>query len=66
MNAQHLHHQHAPNELLCFVESEGFTELQSSVQAIHDEFNWEEFESEYAEESLPNHVLAFIKEAARE
>jgi len=65
MNAQQLHHKSVPHELLCFVEPEDFTDMYLSTQTTHDDSVWEEFD-EYAEESLPNHVLAFIKEAAWE
>lgn len=66
MNAQQLHHQSVPNGLFYSVESQDFMQLHLGDQAVHDNFDWEEDESEYAEESLPNHVLAFIKEVAWE
>lgn len=67
MNAQQLHHhQSVPHELLYSVESQDFAQLHLSGQATHEDFDWEENASEYAEESLPNHVLAFLKEAAWE
>lgn len=66
MNARQLHHQPLPRELLCFVEPEDFTELHLIGQTTLDDSVWDEFESEYGEESLPNHVLAFIKETGWE
>jgi len=64
MNVQQLHHQPVPNEFLSSIEPQDFMELHSNMHPMHDAFDWEEFESEYANESLPNHVLAFIKETA--
>ena len=66
MNAQQLHHQTVPNKLLCFVEPEYFIELNLNNQTTLDDSVWDEFESEYADESLPNHVLSFIKETVWE
>ena len=64
MNAQQLHHQSVPNKFLYSAEPQDFEELHLSKHATHDALDWEELESEYAEESLPGHVLAFFKEAA--
>jgi hypothetical protein len=33
-----------------------------SDHTAHDDFKWEEYESEYAEESLAGNVVSFIKE----
>ena len=38
--------------------------MHLSDNATHDDFDWEEYESEYAEESLANNVLDFLKEVA--
>jgi len=66
MNATRLHHQPVPNEFLYSAEPQDFADLHLRDQAIHDDSDWEEYESEYAEEPLPNDVLAFLKEVAWE
>jgi hypothetical protein len=62
MNAEQLQHQSIANEFLYSVNSEDFTELHVNDQLMLDDFEWEECESEYAAESLPSYLLAFIKE----
>ena len=62
MNSQQLHQQTVPQEFLYSVEPEDFAQLQGSDQLMHGDFDIEEYESGYAEESLPNYLLAFIKE----
>lgn len=57
-------HQPIPHGLLYSVEPQDFAQLHLSDQAAHDDFDWEEYEAEYAEESLANNVLAFLKEVA--
>lgn len=63
MNAQQLHHQSVPHEFLYSADQEDFTQLNLSEQLMHEDFEWEDYESEYADESLPNHILAFVKES---
>ena len=55
-------HQPIPHGLLYSVEPQDFAQFHLSDHAIHDNFNWEEYESEYDEESLASHVISFIKE----
>jgi hypothetical protein len=59
-------HQPIPHGLLYSVEPDNFAQLHLSDQATHDDFDWEEYESEYAEESLANNVIAFLKEMTGE
>lgn len=58
-------HQPVPHGLLFSIEPQDFNKLNLSDSSIHDEFDWEE-ESECAEESLANNVIAFLKEMAGE
>ena len=58
-------HQHVSHGLLYSVAPQDFAKLNLSDSSIHDEFDWEE-EAEYAEESLANHVIAFLNEVAGE
>ncbi len=58
-------HQPIPHGLLYSVEPQDFAQLHLSELAIHDDFDWEEYEPEYAEEPLANNALAFLKERAR-
>ena len=57
-------HQQVPHGLLYSVAPQDFEQLHLSDSAVHDDFDWEEYESEYAEESLANNVLDFLKEIA--
>lgn len=57
-------HQPLAHGLLYSVEPKDFAQFHLSDQATHDEFDWEEYESQYAEETLATNVLAFIKEIA--
>ena len=59
-------HQPVAHGLLYSVAPQDFAKLNLSDSSIHDEFDWEEYESEYAEESLANNVIAFLKEVAGE
>ena len=60
MNAQQLHHQPVPHEFLYSVDPDDCTNLHLSDQVMHEDSYWDEYESEYADESLPSHVLTFI------
>lgn len=55
-------HQPISHGLLYSVAPQDFAQMHLSDQAPHDEFDWEEYESEYAEETLANNVIAFLKE----
>jgi hypothetical protein len=57
-------HQPIPHGLLYSVEPKELVKFHLGEQAIHDDFNWEEYEAEYAEESLAGNVLSFLKEIA--
>jgi hypothetical protein len=57
-------HQHVPHGLLYSVAPQDIEQLRLSDNAVHDEFDWEEYESETAEGSLANNVLDFLKEVA--
>ena len=57
-------HQPIPHGLLYSVEPKDFAQMHLSDHALHDDFDWEEYESRYAEESLANNVIAFLKEVA--
>jgi hypothetical protein len=59
-------HQSIPHGLLYSVEPQDFAKFQLSDQASHDNFDWEEYESEYAEETLACNVISFFKELAGE
>jgi hypothetical protein len=58
-------HQPVAHGLLYSVAPQDFAKMNLSENSIHDEFGWEEA-SEYAEESLANNVIAFLKEVAGE
>ena len=55
-------HQPISHGLLYSVAPQDFAQRHLSDQATHDDFECEEYESEYAEETLANHVIAFLKE----
>jgi hypothetical protein len=55
-------HQPISHGLLYSVAPQDFAQMHLSDQAAHDDFAWEEYESEFAEDSLANHVVAFLKE----
>jgi hypothetical protein len=55
-------HQPIPHGLLYSVAPQNFAQFRLSDQAKHDDFEWEEYESVYAEETLANNVIAFLKE----
>jgi hypothetical protein len=65
MNAQHLHHKPVAREFLHAITPMDFAPLHLPAKALSDDSCWDEYESEY-EESLPNHVLYFFDEAARD
>lgn len=58
-------HQHVPHGLLYSVAPQDFAKMNLSDSSIHDEFDWEEA-SGYAEETLANNVIEFLKEVAGE
>ena len=55
-------HQPIAHGLLYSVAPQDFGQMHLSDQSSHDDFEWEEYESEYAEETLANNVIAFLKE----
>ena len=55
-------HQPIPHGLLYSVEPQGFAKFHLSDNATHDDFEWEEYELEYADVSLPSNVISFLKE----
>ncbi len=55
-------HQPIPHGLLYSVEPQDFAKFHLSDQSNHDDFEWEEYEPEYAEESLAGNVISFLKE----
>ncbi len=57
-------HQPVAHGLLYSVAPQDFAKLNLSEQSIHDEFDWGEYESQYAEESLANNVVAFLRDVA--
>lgn len=59
-------HQSIPYGLLYSVEPRSIAQMNLSEQAKHDDFAWEEHESECASESLAGHVIAFLKEVVRQ
>ena len=59
-------HQHISHGLLYSIEPKDFAQMHLSDSSIHDEFDWEEYESENAEESLASNVISFLKEVAGE
>jgi hypothetical protein len=50
--------------LLYTVAPENFSDLHLSEEAKHDEFDWEEYESELAGESFAQIVFSFLKVTA--
>jgi hypothetical protein len=59
-------HQPIPHGLLYSVEPQDLARFHLSDKATHDDFDWEEYESEYAEDSLAGNVVSFLKEFAGE
>jgi hypothetical protein len=57
-------HQPVAHGLLYSVAPQDFAQMHLSDNAAHDDFDREEYESGYAEESLANNVLDFLKEVA--
>jgi hypothetical protein len=57
-------HQPIPYGLLYSVDPKELAKFQLSEQANHDDFDWKEYESGYAGESLAGNVLSFLKEFA--
>jgi hypothetical protein len=55
-------HQPIPYGLLYSVEPQDLAKFHLRENAAHDDFDWEEYESEYADESLPGSVISFLKE----
>jgi hypothetical protein len=66
MSAHHLHHKPVASELLHAVIARCFVPIHLTAKPLNDDSCWDEYETEYAEESLPNHVLNFFDEAACE
>jgi hypothetical protein len=58
-------HQHVSHGLLYFIAPQDIEQLHLSDSAVHDEFDWEEYEVETAEGSLALHVVDFLKDIAR-
>jgi hypothetical protein len=54
-------HQPVSHGLLYSLAPKSYIARSLSDNSIHDEFDWEEA-SEYAEESISNSVLSFLKE----
>jgi len=59
-------HQHVPHGLLYSIAPQDIELLHLSDSSVHDEFDWEEYESETAEGTLANHVVDFLKEMTGE
>ena len=57
-------HQPIPHGLLYSVEPLNIAQLHLSERAKRDDFEWEEYEADYAGETLANNVIAFLKEVA--
>lgn len=55
-------HQHVSHGLLYSLAPQDIEQMHLSENAIHDEFDWEEYESEYADETLTNNVIDFLRE----
>ncbi len=55
-------HQHIPHGLLYSVAPQDIDQLRLSDHAVHDEFDWEEYESGGAEGSLASNMLDFLRE----
>ena len=66
MKAQHLHHKTVARAILNSVDPENFVPKNLGAKILSDDSCWEEYESEYAEESLPCHVRAFFEDSAYE
>ena len=66
MNAQHPHHKPVAREFLHAVAPRDFLPMQLTANALNDDSCWDEYETDYAEELLPIHVLCFFDEAACE
>lgn len=59
-------HQPVSHGLLYSVAPQDFAKLNLSEQSIHDEFDWEEYESQYAEETLTGSLFTYLKDAVGE
>ena len=55
-------HQHVSHGLLYSLAPQDIEQMRLSDNAVHDEFDWEEYESEYADESLAHNVIDFLRE----
>lgn len=55
-------HQHVSHGLLYSVAPQNIELLRLSESAVHDEFDWEEYETEMSGGSLASNVLDFLKE----
>ena len=63
MKAQYLHHKSVPHAFLNPVATKDFAPMHLTVKALSDDSCWDEYESEYAEDSLPSHILSFFGDA---
>jgi hypothetical protein len=52
MKAKHLHHKFLPHAIFNASGFKDFASLHLFTRTLNDDFWWEEFESEYTEESL--------------
>lgn len=57
-------HQHVSHGLLYSIAPQDIEQLRLSESAVHDEFDWEEYEAEISGGSLASNVLDFLKEVA--
>lgn len=64
MRTQHLHHKPVASELLYANIQSSFVPMHLTIRPLNDDSCWDEYETEYAEESLPNHIINYFDEAA--
>ena len=55
-------HQPIPHGLLYSVDPQELSKFHLSDFGAHDDFDWEQYVAEYAEESLASNVNSFLKE----
>ena len=55
-------HQPIPHGLLYSADPLYVAQLHLSDHGIYDDFDWDKYESEYAEKSIRGHVITFLQE----
>jgi hypothetical protein len=66
MKAKHLHHKFLPHAIFNAAAFKDFASLHLITRTLNDDSCWEEYESDYTEESLPSHVISFFNDDGSE